>query len=335
MIKTRQSVLVTGAAGLLGSHMADVLLHRGYKVTGIDNLSIGCFENLSQANTSDHFTFYQMDVKDNESLMQLPRHDAIIHMAAYKIEIPGLKGIDILETNSFGTASMLRMANLWKSRFLFASTSDVYGRSEQIPFQESGDLVLGSSDIPRWGYAASKIFDEHLCFAHQREYHQPITVIRYFNTYGPRHELSPRSGGPQALFFDALLRGKEMVVHGDGTQQRCFAYVSDAIEMTVRALECDEAIGEIINIGNPYEEISIKDLAQMAFEVFGGKGSAPIRFVDHHEIYQTKKFQEVSRRIPDISKALKLLGFKPKISQREGLYRTLEWQKSLDCYNVN
>jgi nucleoside-diphosphate-sugar epimerase len=332
MLKPFNSVLVTGAAGLLGSHLVDTLLARGYTVTGLDNLSLGTLDNLESARTYDVFTFIQADVKDRKALSEIPRHDVIVHMAAYKIEVPGLKGTDILETNSFGTAAVLDLAQQWGSRFVFASTSDVYGRNTDLPFNEDASLILGSSTISRWGYAASKIFDEHLCFAHTRQFNTPVTVIRYFNTYGPRHELTPRSGGPQALFFDALLRGNDMIVHGDGSQLRCFAYVEDSIEMTALAMESPSTIGEILNIGNPHNEISIKELAELAHSVFEGQGPAPIQFITHKKIYKSTNYEEVNRRVPDITKAVRLLGYRPAISNAEGLKRTLNWQRALPCY---
>ena len=326
-------ILLTGAAGLLGSHLTDILLHRGYQVTGIDNLSLGTMENLSDAMKHPAFQFEKMDVVDPQAFEDLPHHDIIIHMAAYKIEVPGLKGVDILRINSHGTANMLDLARRWKSRFIFASTSDVYGRNPNLPFSEDADIVLGPSVVSRWGYAASKVFDEHLCFAHQREYHLPVVVLRYFNTYGPRHELTPRSGGPQALFLDAILRHKPMIIHGDGLQKRCFAYVSDSMEMTARLVDCPEANGEIINIGNPNGEITIRDLATTAYEVAGGDGEPAIEFVSHAKAFQSKNFQEVNRRIPEIAKAVRMTGFVPGIGNREGLQLTYEWQRNLDCYS--
>jgi UDP-glucose 4-epimerase len=328
-----RSILVTGAAGLLGSHLVEMLISKGYQVTGIDNLSIGTMDNLTGILPDPNFNFVQCDVREHEVLRQLDCHDAIVHLAAYKIEVPGLKGTDILKVNSFGTASMLDLAREWHSRFFFASTSDVYGRNPNMPFNEDDNLVLGKSTVSRWGYAASKIFDEHLCFAYQREFGLDVTVIRYFNTYGPRHELSRKSGGPQALFLDALIKGGKMTIHGDGSQKRCFAYISDSIEMTVRAMESDRTSGEILNIGNPHTEISILDLALLAYEITGGKNEPPIEFVSHNEAYQTGQFQEVSRRIPDISKAVKLLRYSPQIGNREGLVKTFEWQRHLPGYS--
>ncbi len=216
----------------------------------------------------------------------------------------------------------------WKSRFVFGSTSDVYGKSLDLPFRESSDLVLGPSTVSRWGYASSKLFDEHLCFANQRRYGIPATVIRYFNTYGPRHDLTIKSGGPQALFFDALLKGGRMTIHGDGSQRRCFSYVSDTIEMTARIVENQITEGEIINVGNPSGEISIAQLAQLAWEAVDGRGSAPIDFIPHEKFYQTGKFEEISRRVPDITKAIRLLGYLPVVSIRQGLEWTLDWQRN-------
>lgn len=326
-------ILVTGAAGLLGSHLVDALLARGYRVTGIDNLSIGKMRNLKDALLSNRFAFHSFDVCHRRSFDELEPHHAIVHLAAYKIEVPGLHGTDILEVNSQGTSCMLDVARKWKCRMIFGSTSDVYGKSTNLPFREDADLVLGASTIPRWGYAASKLFDEHLCFANQRRYGIPATVIRYFNTYGPRHDLTVISGGPQALFFDALLRGQKMTIHGDGKQRRAFAYVSDSIEMTARILDNSETEGEIINIGNPAGDVSINELALMAWDLLASVGPAPIEYIPHQQFYQTQRFEEIACRIPDIGKARKLLGFEPVVSIRDGMKMTLDWQRKQEEYS--
>ncbi len=278
------------------------------------------------------FEFVHSCVLDERLKDKLKPHDAIVHLAAYKIEVPGLKGVDILHVNAEGTRQMLETAKQWGARFIFASTSDVYGKSTSFPFKESGDLKVGSPTVERWRYAVSKMFDEHMCFAYSKEFNLPVTILRYFNTYGPRHDLSIISGGPQALFFDALLKNQPMIIHGDGNQRRCFAYVEDSIEMTCRAIESADTSGEILNIGNPYNEISILELAELAYKVTGGEGKTPLRFVVHEDYYKTKKFEEIQRRIPDVSKAEKLLGYKPKISNEEGMRRTFQWQKAQTLY---
>ena len=323
---------MTGAAGLLGSHLVDHLLRRDFFVTGIDNLSIGKKENLNEAFSSQKFKFSEFDVLDEKLFDRFDQHDIIVHMAAYKIEVPGLKGVDILNVNANGTHRMLELARRWNARFIFASTSDVYGKSVNFPFHEEGDLIVGAPRIERWRYAVSKMFDEHMCYAYSKEFKLPITIIRYFNTYGPRHDISILSGGPQALFFDAILRGHEITIHGDGSQRRCFAYVDDSIEMTCRVIESKLTINQVLNIGNPYNEISILNLAKLAHKISGGEKTPPIKFITHEQFYKTEKFEEVNRRIPDISKAERLLKYSPKITNEEGLKRTFEWQRKQDCY---
>lgn len=327
-----KNILITGAAGFIGSNLCDALLKRGCRVTGIDNLSIGGLSNLKEAMSSKNFSFRRMDVLNIKKLNSLAPHSVIVHLAALKMEVPGTFGTDMMEVNSRGTAHMLAKALAWRSRFILASTSEVYGKCPQLPFKETFDLCLGPSDIPRWGYAASKIFDEHLCFAYRRRYGLDVTIMRYFNTYGPRHDLTIKSGGPQALFFDSILRKKPLIVHGDGRQTRCFTFIDDSVEMTVRIIESKRISGEIINIGNPNAEICIHELAKLACRIAGYQKPHPIIFMPHTKALAMERYEEVNRRVPDIAKAVHYLDYRPAIDNEEGLKRTFKWQETLPRY---
>ena len=197
-------------------------------------------------------------------------------------------------------------------------------RASALPFNEEGDLVLGPSTVRRWSYAASKIFDEHLCFAYQEAYNVPVVILRFFGSYGPRQHLS-WWGGPQAVFIEAILNDTGLEIHGDGSQTRTFTYVSDTVSGIVAAAEQEIANGEIFNIGNT-QEISILELAHMIKRLSGTPGELKYRLVPYSTF---GKYEDVMRRVPDIDKAQRLLGFRPEVALEEGLRRTIEWQMTV------
>ncbi|HPN72541.1 MAG TPA: GDP-mannose 4,6-dehydratase, partial [Candidatus Omnitrophota bacterium] len=230
-----------------------------------------------------------------------------------------------LMVNSKGTESMLELARVKKSKLVFASTSDVYGRNPDLPFSEEKNLVIGPSNVKRWAYAASKIFDEHLCFAYEEKYGVMVSVLRFFGGYGPNQNTS-WWGGPQSVFIDCALKNKAIPLHGDGSQTRSFTYVEDTVEGIVRAMERPQANGEILNIGND-REITIKNLADMIWGMVRPGKKPKIKFIPYDSL--SKGYQDVMRRVPDLSKTEKVLGYRAKVSLEEGLPRTIEWQKGV------
>src|SRR5436309_5665536 len=255
-----KTVVITGAAGFLGSHLTDTLLAKGYRVIGIDNLSRGSLENLAQSATHKNFEFHQADVCDLGALLRcVDEASAIAHLAAFKIPRYG-KAIDTLTINSQGTLNALELASRHGAKFLLASTSDVYGKNPSPPFSESSDCVLGPSTIARWAYAASKLYDEHLALAFAEARGIPVSIVRIFGSYGPRQNLS-WWGGPQSVFISAVLQGESVPIHGDGMQTRSFTFVSDTVLGLAAVLENGPS-GEIFNIGSTHE-ITIVDLAKM------------------------------------------------------------------------
>jgi len=323
-------ILVTGAFGLIGSNLCRRLTQDNHEIHALDNGSICSVDQVAELH--NQVRIINADAASITSLRQNVDgpYDAIIHLAALKIPIGPLKSSDVLRTNIHGTENILELAAEWGCRIVIASTSDVYGKSTDFPFTEATDLVIGSSTVPRWAYAASKLVDEHLALAFHREERIDAVVIRYFNSYGPRHDISIKSGGPQALFIDAFLEGRPITLYGDGSQQRAFCYIDDTVEGTVGALMTPEASGKITNIGNPDGEISIKELAYMIYELMELPGEPPIKMITHEKAFGT--YEEVQRRIPDISLARQLFGFEPKFDNREGLKRTIEWQRNLPQY---
>lgn len=322
-----KKILVTGVAGFLGSHLADRLLEAGHTVVGLDNLSMGRIENVQHHLANPRFTFLKRDVTQAESFADLePDFDCLVHLAAFKIPRYG-KAIDTLRINYQGTDTLLRYAaEEARCKCVLASTSDVYGRNPQLPFSEDGDSVIGPSNVARWAYAVSKLFDEHLAFAYQDSYGIPVTLLRFFGSYGPRQHLS-WWGGPQSVFIDAVLKGEPIPVHGDGLQTRSFTYVSDTVEAIYASVFNPAANGEVINIGSRHE-ITILELAHTIHRLCGRSGAPDIRFVPY-ESFTGKRYEDVRRRVPDTTRCERLLGVRAAVGLEEGLARTIAWQRAL------
>ena len=327
-MQTRQTmkVLVTGVAGFIGSNLLEKLLAAGCEVWGVDNLSMGKRENIAPHLGNAAFKFFQSDVTSPATFEKLDRDfDCVVHLAAFKIPRYG-NAIDTLTINSKGTETALDFARQLKCKFLLASTSDVYGRNPQGPFREDSDSVFGSSRVPRWAYAVSKLFGEHLAFAYQERYGIPVTVVRIFGSYGPRQHLS-WWGGPQSVFIDAVLKNDEIPIHGDALQTRSFTYVSDTVEGIYAAIAKAEANGEIFNIGSTHE-ISILELAKLIKRLSNTPGSANIKLVPY-ESFSDSRYEDVRRRVPDVSRCERVLGVKAKVALEDGLALTIEWQRNI------
>jgi len=321
-----KTVLVTGAAGFLGSHLCDALLSHGHRVVGVDDLSHGNPENLSDARKNANFNFYALNVADADKLRSVSEGvEVFAHLAAFKIPRYGNR-LQTLKVNSEGTLNVLELAAERKAKFVFTSTSDVYGRNPAVPFSETSESVLGPSTVARWAYAASKLFDEHLAMGFNESRGIPVTILRIFGSYGPRQHLS-WWGGPQSVFIDQILNGEAIPIHGDGLQTRSFTFVADTVGGILAALESNAANNQIINIGSTHE-ISIVELANLIHGLSGSKDPLRLEFVPYNKI-SGKDYEDVRRRIPDVSKAEQLLGFKAIVSLEEGLRRTIEWQKAV------
>jgi UDP-glucose 4-epimerase len=318
------TIVVTGAAGFIGSHLCDALLERGHRVVAIDNLSMGCMENIQHNLGNPRFSFFKEDVRNLGALRPLCANaDVIVSLAAYKIPRYG-NALDTLLINNEGAKNLLEITKDLKCKVVMASTSDVYGKNPHLPFREDSDLVLGPSDVRRWSYAVSKLFDEHLCFAYQDAYGFPVVSLRFFGSYGPRHHLS-WWGGPQAVFITQILRNEEVEIHGDGSQTRSFTYISDTVSGVVAAIEREEANGKVINLGST-REISVLELAHLIKRLIGNPEPLQLKFVPYSS-FTGAKYEDVMRRVPDISQARQLLDFEPRVALEEGLSRTIAWQK--------
>jgi len=324
MSQSTNKILVTGVAGFLGSNLMDKLLEEGHEVIGIDNLSMGLRENVAHQEDNPSFRFIEADVSDPLTYQELDAEiDCVVHLAAFKIPRYG-KAIDTLKINYRGTENTLDFAARLGCKCVVASTSDIYGRNPKLPFHEDDDSVIGSSTVPRWSYAVSKMFDEHLAFAYQDSYGIPVTILRFFGSYGPRQPLS-WWGGPPPVFIDSVLNDTEIPIHGDGLQTRSFTYVSDTVAGIYASIVSAEANGEIFNIGSTHE-ITILELAKEIKRLSGTPGVLKHKFVPY-ESFTGKKYEDVRRRVPDVSKCECILGVKAVVSLEEGLNRTIEWQR--------
>ena len=321
----KKNILVTGVAGMIGSHLLDSLLELGYNVLGIDNLSYGSIENIKHNIDHPNFKFQRVDVTELDVLKILGKDiDIIVHLAAYKKigeKDPAMPAFDI---NGKGTENILIVAKMWGCKVLFASTSDVYGMSPDLPLKEDGDLLIGPSMIRRWAYAVSKLYGEQLAYAYYHDFKVPVVIIRYFGGFSPRSRFA-WSGGHVPIFIRAILNNEEIIVHGDGSQTRSMGFVTDLVKGTVLAMESEKAIGEIINIGND-EELGVLDTAKLIHQTANTGKELKIKFVPMSEVFG--KYKDIMRRIPDLTKAKNLLGYQPKVKLTEAIKLTIAEIKS-------
>lgn len=319
-------ILVTGVAGFLGSHLLDRLLSIGHRVVGIDDLSKGSLQNMAAHVGNPNFRFLERDVTDPAAFSDLEEDvGCIVHLASHKIPRYG-NALATLRVNTRGCENALEFARKTGCKSVLASTSDVYGRNPKLPFGEDDDSVFGSSKVARWGYAVSKLFTEHLGFAYQEAYGLPVSILRFFGSYGPRNHVS-WWGGPQAVFIDAILNDREISIHGDGLQTRSFTYVADTVDGIYAAMVTPEANGEILNVGTTHE-ITILELARTIHRLAGTPWPLKCTFVPYAS-FTGGKYEDVRRRVPDIEKSERILGVKAKVGLEEGLTQTISWQRSL------
>tara|TARA_B100000959_G_scaffold285928_1_gene362437 strand:- start:734 stop:1708 length:975 start_codon:yes stop_codon:yes gene_type:complete len=317
-------VLITGVAGMIGSHLTDSLLEKNYTVTGIDDLSVGKIENVEQHFPNKNFQFKEIDILDFSKLESVfMGGEIIVHLAATKKIGEEGSGYHTLTVNTKGTENMLELAKRHGCKIIIASTSDVYGMSLDLPLKEDGDLLLGPSMIKRWSYAVSKLYSEQLTFSYHKEFNVPIVVLRYFGGFSPRSSFS-WSGGHIPLFVDAILKNEDLIIHGDGKQTRSMGYVSDLVGGTILAMESSSAIGQIINIGND-EEMSVIDTAYLIHEIANTGKDLKIKFLPFEEIFG--KYRDIMRRVPDLTKAKELLGYKPEVCLKDAVNKTIECRK--------
>jgi len=319
-----QRLLVTGGAGFIGSHLVDALVDAGHEIIVLDDLSVGKRHNFAHHLGNARFQFVEGSVLDARLVGELiAQVDAIYHLAAvvgvkYIVDNP-VRGMQV---NIRGTENVLEAAQRTGAKVLVASSSEVYGKSTQVPFREADNALLGATSVPRWSYALSKMLDEHLAFAYMRQTGLPTVAVRYFNAYGPR--LDPKGyGSVIARFITQALRGQPLSVYGDGLQTRSFTYVEDTVRGTIAAMTSDRGVGQAFNIGYPIE-VTIVALADLVRDAVGT--GVDVTHIPYERAFGTD-FEEARRRCPDVSRARALLGFEASVSLSDGLPATVQWFK--------
>jgi len=300
--------LITGGAGFIGSHLAERLVADGNEVIVVDNLSTGSLNNLEGVKRGSLLKFIEGDIR-NAALMESAAEqcDYIFHLAAaVGVQLIADRPVHTIETNISGTQVVLEAANKFKRRIFIASSSEVYGKNEAVPFSEEDDIVLGSTSMPRWAYACSKAVDEFLGFAFHQQYGLPVVIGRFFNTIGPRQ--TGQYGMVVPRFVEKALRSKPVQIYGTGQQTRCFCYVGDVVEAIIGLMACDKAAGRVFNIGSD-EEISIEALADRVIEITGSKSKK--EFIPYETAYG-RPIEDMMRRVPCLERIRQAIGWQPK-----------------------
>ncbi len=317
--------LITGGAGFIGSHLAERLLRDGQEVTVVDNLSTGSLKNIESFKKHPKFDFVEGDICDAELMEQLvEKCDAVFHLAAaVGVKLIADRPVHTIETNIGGTEVVLNVTNKFVKKTLIASSSEVYGKNEAVPFSEDDDIVLGSTRMSRWSYACSKAIDEFLGLAFYQQYGLGVVIGRFFNTIGPRQ--TGRYGMVVPRFIQRALRGEPLSIYGTGRQKRCFCYVQDLVDAVIGLMNCEEAAGKVYNIGST-EEIAIEELADKIIEMTGSKSKK--EFISYEKAYG-RPIEDMMRRVPGLERIKETIGWEPKTNLSETLQIIIESFKQI------
>jgi len=313
--------LITGGAGFIGSHLSEALLGHGHDVLVLDNMSTGSMSNIAHLQGRKGFECV-IDTIENESVLAalIDRSDVIFHLAAaVGVKLIVEQPVRTIETNVHGTEVVLRQASKKKILVVMASTSEVYGKSTDVPFREDSDLVMGPTPKHRWAYACSKALDEFLALAYWKEHKLPVIIVRFFNTVGPRQS------GQYGMVIPNLVRqalaGEPITVFGDGKQSRSFTHVADVVGALLKLVAEPAAIGQVINIGSG-QEVTIGHLAERIRELAGS--TSVIRFIPYDEAYESG-FEDMPRRVPDLTKIAAMIGYKPQNTLDDILRQVIDY----------
>ena len=317
-------ILITGVAGFIGSNLANRLLERGHTVIGVDNLNYGFMRNIELVKDHKNFKFIMGDIA-NPLILNSVKADIVVHLASQKIP-RYTNALRTLEENYLMLRNVVQKCIHDKSKIIFASTSDVYGKNPNIPFSEKSDLVMGPTTVKRWAYALSKMYGEQYIIANHDEYGLTYTITRFFGSYGPHQNLT-WWGGPQSVFIEKAYKRIPIDIHGDGSQTRTFTYVDDTVMALVACIESNKSDNEIFNTGSiAGGEISIKDLAILIWKLVNGKDAEPM--LNYIPYATFGNYEDVMRRVPDITKICTMLNFKPQWELEKGLLAAIGWQKN-------
>lgn len=316
-------VLITGGAGFVGSHLAELLLQQGDEVWAVDDLSTGSVENLDHLKDHPRFHYRIESILDVPKLAELvDRVDAVFHMAAaVGVRLIVESPVRTIETNIRGTEIVLDLASKKKKLVLIPSTSEVYGKSDKVPFTEDDDLVMGPTVKGRWSYACSKAIDEFLALAYWKEKKLPVIVVRLFNTVGPRQ--TGRYGMVLPNFVRQALAGKPLTVFGTGQQTRCFGYVGDVVGALAKLMRTPEAVGNVFNVGSD-EEVTIEQLARRVIELTGS--TSQIQFIPYDQAYE-EGFEDMLRRVPCLKKIGKFIGYTPTTKLGQIIQSVIDYER--------
>ena len=301
--------LITGGAGFIGSHLVEALLTRGDQVTVVDDLSTGQLENIEPFVGASRFRF-AIESITNETVMDrlVSECDAVLHLAAaVGVRLIVTDPVRTIETNVLGTEAVLRMARRYRKKTLLASSSEVFGKNNKVPFAEEDDGVYGATTRSRWAYATSKALDEFLALAYHRSLGLPVIIARFFNTVGPRQ--SGRYGMVIPRFVLQALANEPITVYGDGSQSRCFCNVRDVVAAVLGLVDHPAAVGQVFNVGSR-EEVTIQELAEKVRARSGS--SSKLVYIPYNQAYAVG-FEDMQRRVPDLRKIRTLLGWEPRI----------------------
>jgi UDP-glucose 4-epimerase len=316
--------LVTGGAGFIGSHLADQLLQDGHEVTVIDNLSTGSLENIQGLQNNPKFDFVEGDIRNPDLMERLAEQcEVIYHLAAaVGVKLIADRPVHTIETNIHGTEVVLDAANKLGRKTLIASSSEVYGKNEKVPFREDDDIVLGSTGFSRWSYACGKAIDEFLGLAFFEEYGLGVIIGRFFNTIGPRQ--TGQYGMVVPRFIRWALRNEPVMIYGTGQQKRCFCYVRDLVDAVIGLMNCSEAVGKVYNIGSE-EEVSVEGLADRVIEITNSNSKK--EFVSYEQAYG-RPIEDMMRRVPGLERIKGTIGWEPKTTLTDTLRVIIESEKS-------
>ena len=319
----KEKILITGGAGFIGSHLSELLVHNGYQVVVIDNLSTGRLENIQHLRPLPNFQFVRETIMNAQVLDRLTSQaDILVHLAAaVGVQLIVQDPVHTISTNIMGTEAVLNTANRYGCKVMIASTSEVYGKGVKVPFCEEDDRLMGSTTHSRWAYATSKAVDEFMGLAYHRQFGLPVVVMRFFNTVGPRQ--TGRYGMVVPRFVRQALCNEPLTVYGDGEQARCFGDVADVVNAVLKLAEHPQAVGQVFNVGST-EEITIRQLAQKVIDMTASQSE--IVYVPYSEAY-APGFEDMRRRVPSLDKINQLIGYRPRYTLEDTLRRVIDYER--------